>query len=62
MTETDIRDITVKLTNLSAPGAEVGTRDLDPPAGKNAKFVIVRSWHMIFVLHHYIIICNNNAY
>ena len=58
MTETDIRDITVKLTNLSAPGEEVGTRDLDPPAGKHAKFVIVRSWHMTFVLHHHIIIAH----
>ena len=56
MTETDFRDITVKPTNLSAPDEEVGTRDLDQPVGKHAKFVIVRSWHMIFVLHHHIII------
>ena len=56
MTETELMDITVKPTNLSAPGEEIGTRDLDPPAGKHAMFVIVRSWHMEFVLHHYIII------
>ena len=56
MTETELRDITVKPTNLSAPGEEIGTRDLDPPAGKHAMFVIVRSWHMEFVLHDYIII------
>ena len=62
MTKTDFRDITVKRTNLSAPGEEAGMRNLDPPAGKHAMFVIVRSWHMEFVLHHYIIICNNNAY
>ena len=55
MTETELRDIIVKPTNLSAPGEEIGTRDLDPPAGKHAMFVIVRSWHMEFVLHHYII-------
>ena len=58
MTQTDFRDITVKRTNRSAPGEEAGMRDLDPPARKHAMFVIVRSWHMIFLLNHY----NNNAY
>ena len=56
MTETELRDIIVKPTNLSAPGEEIGTRDLDPPAGKHAMFVTVRSWHMIFLISHYIMI------
>ena len=55
ISKTELRDITVKRTNLFAPGEEAGTRVLDPPAGRHAMFVIVRSWHMTFMLHHHII-------